>query len=101
MKNMDVIKMAKRTEISSDLYADFLAIIGFPFPKWYDTRISAASPNPSVVASKVSQIDPRIAHVATSAGPKCAAKKVSTSHCIDQVVFRINAKVHNLITKIH
>jgi hypothetical protein len=36
---------------------------------------------PSVDASKISHIDPKMAHVATSAGPNAAANIVNISHC--------------------
>mmetsp|Transcript_10561 Transcript_10561/g.31118 ORF Transcript_10561/g.31118 Transcript_10561/m.31118 type:complete len:275 (-) Transcript_10561:1007-1831(-) len=80
MNIIEVMKTAVREETIIDLYDETRAMMWFPFPKWYAVRTAAASLMPSVAASKSSQSVPRMPHVATSAGPKSATKKVSNSH---------------------
>lgn len=63
-KKADVTINASVDARNMDLYEDRRARAGLPFPNWYETRTSPASPMASVVDSKTSHTKPKTAHVA-------------------------------------
>ena len=65
MKNTDVINSDVRHDRRRALYDANRAMLGLPLPRWYATRIEAASERPSEDDSNIDQILPRIPQVAT------------------------------------